>query len=411
MLMAAPPRIARPAGDRVARPLPPPGRGPLAAFRPHLLVAPRPDQAAPRRPPLALLSFILVVVLPAAIAGLYYFLIAADQYVVEFRFGLRSVAPARNAAAVLLQQSLANSQAGLDSYAIVQYAESRAVIDDLDRRLDLRAMFTRPESDWPARLHVPASIEQLVRYWRHQVDAFYDASDGTITIRTRAFRPGDAFVLAQAIAASCERLVNSLSARARQDALRNSKDEVARSETRLEAALARLRVFRDQEGIIDPHKNAASSLALSSRLHDELVHSEAELSALQTYLHGDAPSVRLLEAKIRSLAARQHAVAGAVTTGDTPAAPGLSRLISTYDELAAERNFAEIAYNHALAALDRARENANRQQVYLAVFVAPSLPEEALYPHRLRNVAIVLLVAFAVWGIGSLLVHSIQDHL
>jgi capsular polysaccharide transport system permease protein len=410
-MAASPPRIARPAGDAMPRSLPPPDRGPLALFRPHPVAAPIPEQVERRRPSLHWLSFILVVVLPTAIAALYFFLIAADQYVVEFRFGLRSVTPARNAAAVLLQQSLATSQAGLDSYAIVQYAESRAIIDDLDRRLDLRAMFTRPESDWPARLHLPASIEQLVRYWRGQIDTFYDATDGTITIRARAFRPQDAFALARAIAGSCERLVNSLSERAREDALRDSKDEVARGETRLEAALGRLRAFRDKEGVIDPHKNAASTLALSGRLHDELVHSEAELSALQTYLHGDAPSVRLLEAKIRSLAARERAVAGAVTTGDKPAAPGLSRLISSYDELAAERNFAETAYRHALAALDRARENANRQQVYLAVFVAPSLPEEALYPNRLRTVAIVLLAAFAVWGIGSLIVHSIRDHL
>jgi capsular polysaccharide transport system permease protein len=406
-----PPRLTRPVDETAPRPLPPPGRGSLAAFRPHPVPAAIPERIERRRPSLHWLSFILVVVLPTALAALYYFLIAADQYLVEFRFGLRSVTPARNAAVVLLQQSLANSQSGLDSYAIVQYAESREIIDDLEPRLDLRAIFSRPEADWPARLHLPASIEQLVRYWRRQVDAFYDATDGTVTVTVRAFTPQDAFTLAQAIAASCERLVNSLSARARRDALRDSKDEVARSETRLEAALARLREFRDEQGIIDPHKNAASTLALSGRLHDELVHSEAELSALRTYLHRDAPSVRLLEAKIQSLAARERAVAGAVTTGEKPAAPGLSRLISSYDELTTERNFAEIAYRHALAALDRARENANRQQVYLAVFVAPSLPEEALYPHRLRTVAIVLSAAFAIWGIGSLVVHSIRDHL
>ncbi len=48
-----------------------------------------------RRVPLALLSFLLVVAVPSAAASAYYFLIAADQYVAEFRFGLRSSEPVR----------------------------------------------------------------------------------------------------------------------------------------------------------------------------------------------------------------------------------------------------------------------------------------------------------------------------
>jgi capsular polysaccharide transport system permease protein len=82
-----------------------------------------------------------------------------------------------------------------------------------------------------------------------------------------------------------------------------------------------------------------------------------------------------------------------------------------YEQLESERSFAENAYRHALAAPDQARMNADRQQVYLADFVQPSLPEEALYPRRLHSVAVVLLIAFAVWAIGSLTVRSVRDHL
>jgi capsule polysaccharide export protein KpsE/RkpR len=32
----------------------------------------------------------IIVALPAVIAAMYYFLVAADQYVAEFRFALRS---------------------------------------------------------------------------------------------------------------------------------------------------------------------------------------------------------------------------------------------------------------------------------------------------------------------------------
>ena len=44
----------------------------------------------PRRSRLRWFSFIIIVAIPAAIAATYYFLVAADQYVAEFRFALRS---------------------------------------------------------------------------------------------------------------------------------------------------------------------------------------------------------------------------------------------------------------------------------------------------------------------------------
>jgi len=58
-----------------------------------------------------------------------------------------------------------------------------------------------------------------------------------------------------------------------------------------------------------------------------------------------------------------------------------------------------------------ARADADRQRVYIASFVPPSLPEEALYPRRWRSLGVVALFAFAVWAIGSLTLQSIRDHL
>ena len=139
-----------------------------------------------RQFPVRLLSFIVIVAVPAALAAVYYFFIAADQYVAEFRFALRSAEPERHDSAVLFQESIAPSLIGLDSYVVVQYLASRAVIDDLSGTLDLREMFSRPGADWLARLDLPVTIEEFVRYWKGQVDAFFDASNGTIA--TRAVR-------------------------------------------------------------------------------------------------------------------------------------------------------------------------------------------------------------------------------
>jgi capsular polysaccharide transport system permease protein len=357
------------------------------------------------------LSFVVIVALPVALAAGYYFFVAADQYVTEFRFALRSAEPMRSEFGGLLAADLTAAPVASDSFIVVDYIRSRAVIDDLGRTLNLRQIFSTGRADWPARLHLPVSIEALVDYWQGQVDAFFDTSNGTIVVRVRAFTRHDALRLAQGILGLSEELVNRLSERARQNALHDSQEAVVQAEERLTAALARLRAFRDEKGLIDPNKAADASAALADRLREALVRARTELSTLQQYMRDDAPPIRVLEAHIKSLEEQRRAVESGVTeTAKTQSQP-LSQVMGRYEELESERHFAENAYQHALEALDRSRLNADRQQVYTALFEPPRLPEEALYPRRARALAIVFLVAFAVWGIGGLTARSVRDHL
>ena len=100
-----------------------------------------------------------------------------------------------------------------------------------------------------------------------------------------------------------------------------------------------------------------------------------------------------------------------VTDTEKTRSEALSRVMGSYEQLESERTFAENAYQHALQSLDRSRMNADRQQVYVASFVQPTLPEEALYPRRLRSIGVVFLIAFSVWAIGGSIFQSVRDHL
>ena len=137
--MTAQPTRARSAGDWIGPPsslarepaiaaglpVPPEDSGAIAVFQAQDFAARR------RRFPVRLLSFVVIVVVPVALAAVYYFVIAADQYVAEFRFALRTVEPVRAEIGGILQGSVAPSPVGVDSYAVVQYLGSRDVIDDL----------------------------------------------------------------------------------------------------------------------------------------------------------------------------------------------------------------------------------------------------------------------------------------
>jgi capsular polysaccharide transport system permease protein len=363
------------------------------------------------RPSLRGLSFMVLVLIPIAVAGAYYFAVAADQYVAEFRFTLNTADPPRLDPLALLAGTAMHSPAALESQILVQYMTSRAVVDEIGGSIDLRRVFAPPEADWWARLPRAASIEELVHYWKGQVDPSYDPANGTVTVRLRAFAPADALHLSQAVVAASEKLVNDLSLRARRDTLRHAEAELAQAENRLKAVLGDIRAFRDREGLIDPVRTAEATGLIDNRLRDELVRANAELSTLKAYMRDDAPSVKVLKVRIRSLEAQRHSLALEMTDPDNSRINTLSRILGSYEQLESERKFAEAAYQHGLASLDQTRVNADRQRVFISSFIPPSLPEEALYPRRWRWLGTVALMAFALWGIGSLTLQSIRDHL
>ncbi|HEX3536517.1 MAG TPA: hypothetical protein VHU15_07100 [Stellaceae bacterium] len=344
-------------------------------------------------------------------AALYYFAIAADQYIAEFRFSLRAAEPPRPSMAWPFDASATALGTQLESQIVVQYIGSRAIIDELDAERPLRPLFASSSADWWTRLSLPASVETLLEYWRHQVDAFYEPSTGTVVVRVRAFTPQDSLQLAQAIVGAAERLVNQLSERARHDVLHHAEDEVALAEQRLKTALANIREFRDREGVIDPGKTADATAGMAARLRDELVRAQTDLSTLQAYMRDDSPAIKVLKARIHSLETERHGAVRELTDRGSVDGNAPPRALGLYEQLDSERKFAEAAHQHALEALDRARADADRQQLYVASFVPPRLPEEALYPRRWRSLATVALIAFAVWGIGGLTLRAIREHI
>ena len=87
---------------------------------------------------------------------------------------------------------------GQNAYIVTSYIQSRAIVDNLNKTLNLREIFRRPEADFWARLKRNASIDELTDYWKTMVSTYIDAPSGIVTLQVRAFRPDDAVALAKA---------------------------------------------------------------------------------------------------------------------------------------------------------------------------------------------------------------------
>src|ERR1700761_9828084 len=89
------------------------------------------------------ITFLLMVVLPALAACLYYGLWASDQYSAEARFGVRQTQQPNVSDDVLakMAQGMAVGTAGREPYLVANYVRSRNLVEELDRQIGLREIY------------------------------------------------------------------------------------------------------------------------------------------------------------------------------------------------------------------------------------------------------------------------------
>jgi capsular polysaccharide transport system permease protein len=320
------------------------------------------------------------------------------------------MASAENSATGSTDVNFSFTAPGQNAYIVTSYIQSRAIVDDLNRTLNLREIFRRPEADFWARLKRNASVDELTEYWKSMVSTYIDAPSGIVTLNVRAFRPDDAVVLAKAVLTLSEALVNRISDRARSDAMESSEQEVRRTFEMTQSALADLRQFRDSSGIIDPVQTGTEIGKLLLPLLTEKIRLESDLFVASRDLDQTAPTIKAMKSQLDATEKQIADLRGKLTNVDGDNKTTLAASLTKFEQLDLKRQFAEKLYTLAQADLDRARLRAERQSVYLTVFVPPSLPEESRYPRRVAFPILIFLGLAILWSIGAMVVASVEDH-
>ena len=300
-----------------------------------------------------------------------------------------------------------------DSYIVLKYLESRSLLEQLDRTLNLRAIYGDPAIDFLSRLNADVAIEDFVDYWLGRIDTQFDPSSGIIEFTVQSFSAAHALQIAEQTIQLTQALVNDLSAKARQDSLKFAQAEVQLQEQRLRNALEAIREFRTTEQSVDPAATAALDIQLLADLEARLIDINARIAVQRQTLDESAPSLvslrRQAEALANQIAKRRAEISGKLSEDiDTSA---ITAQLTQFETLDVERRFAEQSYASALNSLEQARRDADRQQRYLAVHLHPQAAEISQYPKRLRNCLLAAFVLFTGWGIGALITYSVRDHL
>lgn len=347
------------------------------------------------------LGFLLIVVIPTLVSGLYLAFFTSDQYAAEVRFAVRGgeQRPSSDPISSLMGVSTVRVQ---DSQIVAQYIQGQGMVETLERTVKLRHLFAWPgKADFIFGFNPSRSVERLVKYWWWQVDVSIDRLSGIITVMVRAFTPTDALAIAQSIVSASETLVNELSERARNDALKQAQTELALAERVLQTKIQALRDLRRDEQILDPAKTSEALVKLLGELRLELAKMESDYQSLQRSVTEDAPQMRVLNSRIMAVREQIRQYEAKMTGAQSPNQQVLADSMSRFDQLRVEHEIAQKQYIEAATSLERARIEVESQQVYLTTFLQPVLAEEALYPKRWWIMLAILTICLLVWGAGT----------
>lgn len=359
-------------------------------------------------------TFLLFVVAPSAIFFLYLALWQSSGYVAEAKITVRGAqeqprAMASETTAILGKLGSTSKSTVQDSWIVLNYVKSIAILNDLGGRAYLDKYFGSNAIDYFSRLGRDETIEDLLKYWLKRVEVSVDTVSSILTLKVEAFRPEDARAIARDIVDRSENLVNTMTLRSRGDALERARQEVSLSADKLVAARNKTTEFRDRSAMIDPATRVQSVSELITKLTMDKITIENSLTTLQGSLGPDSPTQRVQRAKLATISQQIDDLRKSLTDAQNDSA--VSSLIASYERLKLDEQFNERMYTIAQNSYDRARQDLERQQLYLVVVVPPSVPESPTYPRILASTILLFGALSVIWAIISLIAASVTDQM
>ncbi len=393
----------------------PQGGPPKAAnLKPLPPVRPVASPAAPKKRHWGIVfSFILLVIVPVIAAGWYVYERAVDQYASTVGFTVRSE-DISSAVDILggLGTALGGSSGGTaDADILYEFIRSQELVATVDRRLDLRTMYSlHNETDPIFGFDPSGTIEDLANYWRRVVRVSYDANSGLMELRVLAFSADEAKAVAEAIYDEGTRMINDLSAIAREDATAYAREDLDLAVERLKEAREALTAFRIENQIVDVTADIQGQMGLLNTLQAQLAEALIDLDILANNSREGDPRIEQAQRRIEVIEARIDDERRKFGAGDSGSdSVSYATTVAEFERLTVDREFAEQAYVAALSAYDGARAEANRQSRYLAAYIQPTLAERAEFPQRELLLALVAVFAFLLWSILTLVYYSLRD--
>lgn len=356
-------------------------------------------------------AFGYVVMLPTLLLAVYLFGIASDQYESEAHFLVRSANSGNQqqtgfSQAITMMTGVTTSQG--EAMSVADYLTSHDAVDALRREDHLVERFHRSDADFFSRLRqADPSPERLLKYYQRQVKVTFNTETGITTLKVHSFRPEDSYALVRRLLLLGERRVNILNRRSYEDSIANARRQLDDSEQALKKAEMRLTLFRQARRDVDPQASGQAQIGLVTTLTGQLASTRAQLQSMGRMISVNSPQYQATAARVRALETQVGTQSNRLA-GNGPNT--IANDVSDYQSLILRQEFLSKRYEAAAASLERARETAERQQLYVVRIVDANMPVKPLFPERWRILSTVVIALLLTYSIGWLIVAGVREH-
>jgi capsular polysaccharide transport system permease protein len=361
-----------------------------------------------RRTGLLALRLLLFVLLPTLVVGWYYFRIATDMFEVRAEFVIQKAEGASTAPAlggILSGLAMADAR---DSMAVQGFLSSPAAFERLDAEHGFVAHFQNPAIDELQRLAPDASRADAHDLYRRHVIVGFDQTEGIIRMSVIAADGASAERFAKALIAYAEEMVDSLSARAREENMRGAEQSFADRQADVEAAAGRVLELQRTYATFSAEGELQVDLSVIQAQTLELEKLKRDLNEMQAAGNRNQAQIDVLRRRIdftqQSIDERRAALTANGRNGQSLAEIS-SALQMARSDLAAKEQMRVVA----LGTLEQARIEAARQVRYLSVNVPPTIPDRPTYPRRYENTAVAFFIFLGLYVMISLTLSILRE--
>ncbi len=351
----------------------------------------------------------VLLVAPNFLSIVYYGYVASDQFLSEARFAVRASTPAFGKDQIGKATGIPAAKIVQDTQIVADFITSNEIVSLLMNKIDIDSLYRKKGVDYWSRLPANASIEKTARYWRTMVSATVSPTSGIITLKARAFAPKEAQNIVKAALVASETVVNDINQRIWRDVAHTAEDNLNNSVVALKEARGRLQLARNKSGIVTVEGSEATINALLEKLGAEQLELQQRLNVQKSLTSELSPRMKVLTREIESREAQisnlrlQLAGQSEIST--------LADISGEISQKSLEEKLAEQRFAASVKTLEQIKFASRQQLLYLDAYVAPTLPDEAIYPRRALLMFVTLIASLLAWASGMLALSAIKRKL
>ena len=346
------------------------------------------------------------VLLPTIVAGWYFFALATPMYASKSEFLiLKAETSSGGIGGLFSGTQFATNQ---DAIAVQSYLTSKDAMLRLDQDEGFRAHFSQPEIDPLHRLDAGATAEDMYKLYKKYVQIGYDPTEGVIRMEVAAADPQVAADFSTALIGYAEERVDNLTARKRENAVKDAELGLTEAEQARRAAQEKLVRMQQDSAVLDPRARIGALQARVETVETEIQEKTLQLQALLDNARPNRSRVEGVEADIRRLEALKAEI-NAEMTAQSAGAGSLAETAVQIQLAEADLATRDMMLSAALERLDQARRDADSQARYLTTSVYPLPSQDPSYPRAFENTLLTFLVFSGIYLLISLTASILRE--